>query len=231
MITSRALMDRLATWWAERRGMSRADRARWEACASLADVARLTAAWLRGEIASQPGYIGRSDVDEDVVRGMAELLAAVNDAGFLTNSSQAGVVASNTGWVQLAAVSGFATPEVLARLRAVVDRHPELSLVECRKASAFGTDPVCPVTFRHGYPWTDFGNAMPVGDIRDDWTGYGMCRPEAVAEVLAAQQVVIVDRLAGRNEILWPALAEFAGSDTHMWLVNLWTRGPGRPIP
>lgn len=236
MITPRKLNDHLGRlkvslvdWWQLQRGMSRADRARWEACESLADVAQLTAAWLRGEVASQPGYIGPSDVDGNLVRGLAELLARVNEAGFLTNSSQAGIVRGE--WAQFAAVSGFATPDVLARLRELVERYPELDLTVCRVTPGLDTNPVCPVTFRNGHPYTDFGQAMPEDDLRDDWTGFGMCRPAAVEEIVAATQVAICDRGAGRNEVLWRALAEFAGPDAHIWLVGLWTRGPGRPIP
>lgn len=228
MIDMKAMWRRFSGWWALHRGMSRADEARWAACGSLADVGRLTAAWLRGEIASQPGYFGPVDVDNGIVRGLDELLARLNERGFLTGSSQAGLISD--GWVQLAAVCGYATPDVLARLRGAVARHPELMLVTCRSRRALGR-PVCPVSFRDGRPFTDFGNALPERDIRDEHVGFGVCKPAAVEEIAAATQVVICDRSAGRNEVLWPALAEAFGDDVLMWLVDLSTSGHGHGRP
>ncbi len=226
MISARALMDRLAVWRASLSGMSRADRARWAACASVADVARCTAAWLRGEIRTQPGYLGPTDVDGRLVRGLAELLARVNEAGFLTSSSQAGVVGDE--WTQFAAVCGYVGPDELARLSSVVRRRPELEIVVCRVTPTWSglLDQVCPVTFRRGYPVTDFGQALPERDIRET---FDVCRPAAVEGLVAATQVVVLDRFAGRNEILWPALAEFAGGAAVAWLLDTWARGHERP--
>jgi hypothetical protein len=48
----------------------RRDRGRWADAASLADLARLTEAWLTGEVASQPGYHGPVDVDEGTTGGL-----------------------------------------------------------------------------------------------------------------------------------------------------------------
>jgi hypothetical protein len=187
-------------------GMSNADRRRWAQARTLAEVGELTAQWLEGHIDSQPGYGGKVDVDEDDAPGLTGTLAALNRAGFMTTSSQAGFDghdAAGVHWQQYAAVTGFATADTVGWLQHAADTNPGLHLTHCGRATSHAVDPV---TWRDGEVATDFGNRMPARDIRDDWVGYGVCHPDAVDALVAAEQVVIRDTETGRNDRLWPVL-------------------------
>lgn len=198
--------------------MSRADRERWAACRSLADVGELTAQWLEGRIAARPGYCGPVDVDEDEAAGLTDALVAANRVGFVTDSSQAGcdvVTSDGNYWQQYAAVVGFAAPQTVDWLTNTVVApvaddgtavDTGLRMVRCEQARRFGWDPVDPVTFHNGVVVTDFANRYSGRDLRDTWTGYGICHPHAVEELVAAEQIVIRDTEFGRNDRLWPAL-------------------------
>lgn len=187
---------------------SRRDRARWAETQSLADVAHLTAEWLRGAIDSQPGYWGRVDVDEDLAPGLTAALVALNETGYLTSDSQAGYDGPGDGqessahWTQLAWVTGYVTdPTLLARLRQVAaDNELEFYSVEA------GSElPTRVVTWRNGHAFTDGTGARNLPELADDWTGYGVCGQSAVADIQSARQVVIVDPTPGRNT-MWAAL-------------------------
>ncbi len=61
--------------------LKRRDHARWQRAETLQDLADLTASWLSGDIASQPGYYGRVDVDEDDAPGLTAALVASTESG------------------------------------------------------------------------------------------------------------------------------------------------------
>jgi hypothetical protein len=67
--------------------MSPEDEALWRSARTLADLGELTARWIEGAIASQPGYFGAADLESD---DLVPVLAAVNRAGFRTDTSQPG---------------------------------------------------------------------------------------------------------------------------------------------
>jgi hypothetical protein len=187
-------------------GMSAADQARWAEARSLADVGELTAQWLEGRIASQPSYYGPVDVDEDQVPGLADLLAALCRSGVVTCGSQAGfdgIGDDGARWTQLAAVQAFVAVDRLASFRAALT-GTGVEVLECE----WSWRQVLPVTLREGRAFTDFGNARDASDLRDEWVGYGVCHPDAVAEIVAAVQVCVYDPEAGRNDRLWPALRD-----------------------
>ncbi len=169
-------------------GMSADDRARWAQAATLADVGELTAQWLEGDIASQPGYCGPVDTDEDLAPGMTATLIALNRAGMVTHQSQAG--AAQYG--QRAAVSGFATADCLDRIGTATAGDPALVVADLGEPD---TARRAPVGWHHDED-----------DLADLWTGYGVCDPAAVAELADAVQVCIYDLEPGRNDRLWPAL-------------------------
>lgn len=182
--------------------MSAQDKAAWAGARSLPEVADLTARWLTGELAAQPGYFGKADVDEDRAPGMTSALIACNRAGFLTYGSQAGAESpgfDGAGWRLVAAAEGLIPADRLTRLRPAA---ADAGLL----VDASGAGQV--VTWRAGRPYTVFGSRRD--DLADDWTGYGICHPDAIAELEAAQPVVVYDPDPGRNDRLWPALARFA---------------------
>jgi hypothetical protein len=193
--------------------MNRADRKRWGQARTLQDLCDLTGAWLQGEIASQPGYYGRVDVDEDQAPGLTAALIAANRAGLLTRTSQAGYIAPpqhpdypdhpGRGWKQHAALDGLATEETLNRL------HKGLQ----------GTDFYCfgnrhgrpvnqyavPVTFLNDEPYTWFGGKLPKPDLAWQLKGAGRAAIRDVTQHTVT--VFIGDRIPGRNT-LWPVLQQ-----------------------
>ena len=135
------------------------------------------------------------------------MLASVNGAGFLTESSQPGMLTADCA--QRAAVSGFADDEMLASLRAAVSGR-DLKLT-ARRSSAKRTRYTCRVvvSWRDGRPFTAFGAQISREDLR--WE-YDICHADAVEAVCEAWQVTIIDPVYGRNEILWPALEDWASA-------------------
>jgi hypothetical protein len=174
----------------------RADRAWWAAAASRADFAELTAAWLRGDLASQPGYYGPVDVDEHLAPGMTDALVALCRAGAVTTGSQAGLVAGDV--VQLAWVDAHVPGELLAQLRtaAVGTRYRVI-----KHTPASGE---LPVTWVRGTARTSSGWVAP-GHWAWLYRGVGAM---AVAKLLATtHQVSVIDPEPGRNT-LWAWLQD-----------------------
>jgi hypothetical protein len=191
--------------------MSRADRRAWKSARTLADLGELTARWLEGAIASQPGYCGPSDLDDP--DRLVPLFAALCRAGYMTTQSQAahdGPGYDGVHWEQRAAVEGFASPEIAARIIAaaernglhVIARDPQ-TLPRWRNRSR---DAV-PVTTRNGATISGFGMHLSRRFLRDDLTGYGMCHPDAVGALCNAWQVTVIDPEWGRADVLWCVLS------------------------
>lgn len=187
--------------------MNRADRKRWAETRTLADVGELTALWLEGQIPSQPGYAPGCGPDPETA-DLIPVLAACNRAGFITSTSQPGMEESD-GWVQRAAVQGFASPAVTDRLRLARDGTGLLIYVQ-EASRRMSWKRASPVSLANGQPFTRFGTQLSRRFIRDDWEGYGICGSKAVAALCAAWQVTLVDPEWGRNDRLWPALERFA---------------------
>jgi hypothetical protein len=169
--------------------MKRADRKRWKAARSLADVGELTVAWLRGELAETPGYGGPPD-PETVPH--VPVLAAVNRTGFVTDNSQSASSAADArqwnAWV-----CGLIGDAGWARLAAAIDGTPLVVEARCRGREHHG----------HRGGWLRCPRRDVVGLYAD------RC-PGAAAEIRAAWHVVLADPEPGRNDRLWPALERFA---------------------
>jgi hypothetical protein len=179
----------------------RADRARWAGASSLAELGELTAQWLTGQIASQPGYHGPVDVDEHLAPGLTGALVAVNRAGAVTTGSQAGLVDGHV--VQLAWVDAFVDDDLLARLQAAVAGTGYRVIVH-----APGTRWVS-VTWDQGKAWTSTG-WMDAEYWAWHYEGIGRA---ALEQVLAARQAAVIDPVPGRNTLwAWLGQAVQAGS-------------------
>jgi len=206
---------------ARRLWMSRADRHRWEAAASLADVADLTAEWLEGGIESQPGYQPGYGPDPETA-GLVDVLAAVNRAGLLTSCSQPGSQGSGYDgrwWqqragVQLQAVHGLADQFAasLAGTGLTVIHHrvgPASSELEVTgPAETVAVDGEIVVTTRDGQAMTSFGSIESADSIE---FRYDLLENDALDEILLADQLAVIDTQWGRDSLLWPALAHAAG--------------------
>jgi hypothetical protein len=185
--------------------MPAADKAVWRAADSLAQVGALTARWLTGDLSGQPGYWGPVDVDEQDAPGMTGVLIDCNRSSFLTFGSQAaynGTGDDGAHWQQLAAVEGLINADDLTRLRGIC-AGTGITVDASGEGRA--------VTFRNRRAFTTFGARRT--DLADDWTGYGICSPAAVAELQQACPVVVFDPEPGRDDRLWPTLARFAQHD------------------
>jgi len=175
----RVLLRRLA--------LARSDRARWGAATSLQDLGDLTAAWLSGEITAQAGDDDHVDGGEDGTTGFMRTLIALNTAGVVTRASQSGY--AGDGMRQMAVVTGYASPNTTALLRArlrdtgyQVHAHPVRA------------------PFTRGGTW--FAGGLSAAEVAIDLAGAGR---DAITAACAAQQVTIWDPQAGPTQ-MWAAL-------------------------
>jgi hypothetical protein len=198
-----------------------ADRARWRQAARLEDLGELTAAWLGGHIASQPGYYGSVDVDEDDAPGLTAALIALNRVGFVTRSSQAG--ADDEVWRQNAAVEGYASEETVELLRRRLHGSGyEIIARPCRAhfAPFAPAGEGIPVTSYQGEPYTWFGRALNASEIAFDLDGAGR---SAIKDAQRALQVTIWDPTAGPNT-LWEALDRAAQETSSLRIADALAR-------
>lgn len=198
------------------RRMSKQDRKRWRATASLRDLGQLTAAWLEGEIASQPGYApgyGPDPETEDLIPA----LARANRAGYVTDASQPGTP-EETGfdgatWTQRAAVEGWLDPhraDALAQAATeaglVVITHRVLTKRFARRAPGW-----LDVTRRNGRVVTGFGSQRRRRDVEFQ---YAECGDDAIAAVLAAIQITLAAPEYGPDQRVWHLLDQWAAEQT-----------------
>ncbi len=191
------------------RDTGKSDLAAWQSARTLADLGELTARWIEGDLASQPGYCGPSDIEDPA---LVPFLAALNRAGFVTTGSQIGE--SGPGydgayWQQRAAVEGFASERTaLALIRAAAAcglisvSYPPASMSRWR----YRYDRSVTVTMREDRKITGFGVQLPRRHIRDSWLGYGICHRAAVDALCSAWQVTVIDPEWGRDDLLWHVL-------------------------
>jgi hypothetical protein len=193
--------------------MNGRDREQWAAACTLAEVGELTARWLEGGIASQPGYYGTSDIEDPA---LVPLLAKLNRARFVTTGSQIGILkrdGEGTSAEQRAAVEGFASWAVAERIETAAVHADLIAIVHDpaylpRWRYYYGEAQV--VTKVNGQRLTCFGVQVPRRHIRDPYLGYGICRRGAVKDLCNAWQVTVIDPEWGRPDALWRTLAEVA---------------------
>lgn len=179
-----------------------ADEVWWRSARTLLDLGALTARWLEGDITFLPGYDGVPDPETE---GLIPVLAAINRAGFVTDCSQPGEPAVD-GWCQRAAVTGFCTGDLAAR---ITDALAATDLVVLDAWPGFDCVIQVPVTLDDGKAHTWVGGTLDVEHLSEV---YGpSCGPEAVLALVAAHQVAVFDPVWGRNDRLWPALATALG--------------------
>ncbi len=184
-------MRYLVRWFSTVDRMDDTTRAVWAAARTRLQVGECMARWLTGDLPAAPMYHVPVDVDEDIAPGMTGILAACNRAGFVTYQSEggyAGPAADGTHVQQCAGVWGFLTRADFNTLALLVRQANE----------PYQPDPVIGIS------------QGPTVDVADSWTGFGICHPDAVGELAACLQVYICDVEPGRNDRLWPLLAEFA---------------------
>jgi hypothetical protein len=191
-------------------GMDRETSRRWRAAHTLADYGELTAQWLEGRIPSQPGYQPNCGPDDETLPHV-EVLAAINRAGYITDCSQPGIDCigyDHARWRQRAAVTGFMQMEsqavdLLRRLdRAGIAGIGLKPLNE--RCGKFGGIEVTRRK-RKGYTW--FGGPRDYDEIM----AFNGGSPRVVHRLwFDCFEVVAYDPEWGRNDRLWPVLADFA---------------------
>jgi len=194
--------------------MSRADRREWEQACTLAELGELTARWLEGDIASQPGCMSNLGPDSETTE-LIPTLAACNRAGYVTVDSQPGE-APGLGydgrlWSQRAAVSGFADDATAARILAAVEDTGQLVIIAhdtpprrwwCSRPWRLPSMGMA-VTASGDRVSTELGGRMSLGDLEDCFAELGQ---DGFAAVHDALQVTVIDPVWGRNNVLWSVL-------------------------
>lgn len=207
--------------------MTRQDRALWRAAATLDELGELTAQWLEGSLASQPGYLANCGPDEETTE-LVPTLAAANRAGWLTDSSQPGwgpgLGYDSAVWCQRAAVEGYAAPELAGQVAAAA-KAAGLLVVTHPRASRFPRlrDGVA-VTTRAGRPVTGFGHRRTYRSLAFQ---YAECSDTAVAAVCEAVQLTVIDPDWGPRDRLWAVLDQITGRPTD----QLDVAGEPRSVP
>ncbi|MCG0061714.1 hypothetical protein L0F81_00170 [Streptomyces tricolor] len=186
------------------------DRRRWASARTLPEMAQLMALWLEGELSMWPGY---DDGAAEETAALIPTLAAANQAGFLTDQSQPGYDGrgfDGLRWQQRAAVTGLVADEqLLTRIRRAGEAAGVTVFIAHPRLLPQGQGDTG--TIRGGRPYTRFGQYMPPSVLRQIWRG--ISKP-AMAEVLDAWQVCLIDPDYGRNDRLWPALDRLFATQT-----------------
>jgi hypothetical protein len=173
-------------------GMSRKDAARWASAKDMAGLGEMVVAWLNGEVAQTPGHCGPPCAE---TIPLIPFLTLANRAGFVTENSQCADSRGDRIWN--AWVEGFASDDVTQRLRSMTGDGP-LRMVACRGSA-------------HEYEGSLLRHLgeCPAAAVLDFWCE--AC-PDVAGELGEAWNVLIEDPEPGRNDRLWPLLAELAGS-------------------
>ncbi|MEV6133116.1 hypothetical protein AB0M05_41060 [Streptomyces violaceusniger] len=190
--------------------MSRADRARWRGARSIADLGGLTALWLEGKIASQPGYSPNYGPDEETAP-LVPVLAAANRAGYLTDNSQPGLHEPGYDgrmWTQRAAVTGWVDRSNTGLMHRLREAAWSAGLILCTGRDCDGVT----VTQVDGQNCIAFGETIEPSYLRVLWPA-SLIDPGCYAAVEKAHQVTLVDPRYGNSSRLWTALAGAIGYD------------------
>ncbi|MGW0999225.1 DUF6919 domain-containing protein [Streptomyces sp. NPDC002523] len=186
--------------------MSRADRRRWAAARTLADLGELMALWLEGEIGSRPGYQPRYGPDEETEH-MVPILAALCRAGYVTTCSQPGLAGpgyDGRWWEQRAAVELVVTDPYLKSRLLEAARGAGMVVVVNDYVRGGVQDRRVPVTTRDGERVTSFGGRIGRADMAIQWPGLNGRLYEQVTH--GTYVSVIAPEYGPAGERLWEAL-------------------------
>jgi uncharacterized protein DUF6919 len=179
-----------------------ADRVLWSEVDDLIGIGGLTARWLEGDITYRPARDGRAPGDE--IGELAPVLTALNRAGFVTDFSQT-ALRPNAGSARRAAVGGFCDESMrlkLARATATTD------LVALWFPPAVKSAARVVVTLDAGKELTWLGSATAPDAIE---YSYGAdLSLDGLEALIDAWQVQVFDPVWGRDDVLWPLLADVA---------------------
>ncbi len=172
------------------------DERLWLQAESMADLCELVARWLEGDVDCHPCYPTPAD---DETTSLVPALAAINRAGFMTENSQPAAGADMRAWV-----GGLCTEDVVEHLDRLA-LVSELIILMYPPDSPLGGVQI-PVTSDNGEAFTWVGGAIDAANIT--WSYGEKCGPGAVAELLTAWSVEVLDPKWGRDDLLWPAVID-----------------------
>jgi len=175
------------------------DVAAWKAAKSVKDLGELTARWLEGDVKYQPGYFG--EPAEETIP-LVEFLASVNRAGFYTTNSQPGEPIKDWSG-QRACVEGFCQEQLAKKISSALLKT-DLVMIATPPGAASDVQICITIDDDKECTWvggpTELG---PIVDLYDDELD-----ALALAALLTAWQVCIIDPVWGRNDLLWTRLVE-----------------------
>ncbi|MFT4649531.1 MAG: hypothetical protein ACI9X4_002771 [Glaciecola sp.] len=184
---------------------------RWRNATSFQDLCRLTVEFLDGDLPAFPGWMA-ADIDEETDDWVPEL-AAANERGLLTTASQPGAcpALSHDGlpWSQRAFVVGFASAALVEELRTQIEGS-RLRLFDFGPQES-GGDPM--PAARHGdreYLHVGTGEGPAELEVFAHRVG-----PEALQALSETRYVCLIDPEWGRDDLLWPILANDSGSSEY----------------
>lgn len=170
----------------------------WRDARTIGDLGRNMADWLEGRIPSWPGYGADFGYEESVsVQHLVPVLAAVNRAGFVTTCSQPAMTGTTR---QRAWVEG-----IIDRRNPLLDRL--LGLQGQGLAVHRGwPKQIVDLTEEGGRPFTSIGGfKLRRNDVTREWTGTGRHALRDLRE--NGVRIHLIDMTWGRDDRLWPALA------------------------
>lgn len=180
----------------------------WEQAETFEDLCRLTARFVRGELAATPNYHARRD--EETVE-IAEVLAHVNQRGLLTFASQPGGeglgCCDGSVWSQRAAVQGFASGATLDRLGLLVEgttlelHHRRADLRFLAREVDHSTAWV--VSLVDDRPACSIGSTLNRRAVEFEWLALA---GHLVETLVRMHQVTIIDPVYGPHTLLWERL-------------------------
>lgn len=181
--------------------MSRADRARWQAARTFADLGQATADWWEGTVHSLPGHRINHRPHPTLTERIA-VLAAANRAGYLITAAQAGFLDGQLQ--QRAAVQGFVSDPALVRRLVDAGEKAGLHMVLNDWYDALYDGPGNGITVTTGDgPDGVFGRALGLEDLKALWWKL----PHAVDAVAPTLQITLVGPEFGPSTLLWDTLA------------------------
>jgi hypothetical protein len=173
----------------------------WRDASTIADIGQLMARWLTGEVR---GWSGHGDGVDPETTHLLPTLVAVNRAGVITTNSQPGEIGpgyDGAHWRQKAYLSAI-----------VDDRSPLLGRV-IRTAQSAGMQVIrgtrrldlTILTDRNGEPTMALAGTLPRNHLAREWS----CLSRQGLKELRTHGAVLhfVDPVWGRDDRLWPALA------------------------
>jgi hypothetical protein len=177
----------------------------WSEARTLGDLGILTARWLEGDLAFNPGYGTEESPGPDLdIEDVIPILGRFNRAGFVTDWSQQGEPWEKGGYAQRAHVSGYCD-ENRAMLIEIVALSADLISVLHSPGDRCASGQI-PITLNEGFAYTWERTATSREFLQDV---YGpACHPDAVESLASAWQFAILDPVWGRNDLLWDRIAD-----------------------